>query len=275
MFTRVISAAVLIASTFFPVSIAPAQDQSPCGAYVTAVNASQIGSSQKIPVVPESLLADWQRALTCLVPIIESLKSQVNEDVFTPETQARFMSATAAIRSIISRATAQDTISKNDSESRKVITAFRNLDNLDVTWVLSYGVRNQNPDIRLNALLILANVIDNTTLCVPLDHVFDEALEQSDHGKRGRANLLSVISVVAPWAYRENFKNIEAARDFVQRKVTGKDEFRDTQTILKNITERLASQRPNSNKAVSLTPSELRKPCQEYPLKWGKERLSF
>jgi hypothetical protein len=51
--------------------------------------------------------------------------------------------------------------------------------------------------------LILANVIDNTTVCVPIDHLYDPSISIN-----GRANLLSVVSVVAPWAYRQKYDNI-------------------------------------------------------------------
>ena len=185
------------------------------------------------------------------------------------------MSATAALRSMIAKANAQDTVNRDQTEIRKFINEFRSKQNLDVIAVLTYGVRNQDPDVRLNSLLILANVIDNPTLCVPLDHLYIPDLEKTPHGRRGRANLLSVISVVAPWAYKENFKNIENTREFVAQKTPNSDEFKDTIAILANIDARLKTQTANSNMNVSSRDGG--KACREqYKLVWARpEQLSF
>jgi hypothetical protein len=253
---------------------APPSDRASCTAFFDAITPLKADASQSVAVIPDALLSDSKRAIDCLVIVIGSLKPRVTSDVFEPDLRAKFMSATAALRSMIVKANAQDAANRDHTEIQKFVSEFRSKTNLDVVAVLTYGVRNQDPDVRLNSLLILANVIDNSTLCVPLDHLYIPDLEKTPHGKRGRANLLSVISVVAPWAYKENFKNIENARKSVALKTPNSDEFKDTIAILANIDARLKSQTGNSNMSVSSRDEG--KACRQYKLLWAQpEQLSF
>jgi len=66
-------------------------------------------------------LNDSKRAIDCLVIVIGSLKPRVTSDVFEIDLRARFMSATAALRSMIAKANAQDTVNRDQTEIRKFI----------------------------------------------------------------------------------------------------------------------------------------------------------
>src|SRR5205809_379728 len=102
-------------------------------------NAIEGGSASAVPVVPDRLLTpDWREALSCLVPIIGALK--VTGPKFSPETQSKFLSATGAVRAIITRLSLSDEKLKtatpeqrrNQDTLNDFIKAFRDLENLDV-----------------------------------------------------------------------------------------------------------------------------------------------
>jgi hypothetical protein len=133
------------------------------------------------------------------------------------------------------------------------IYAFRNSDDIATAAVLSYGARSDNVDLRVNSVLILANVIDNSTVCVPLTHLNDRSLLDSSNGINGRYNLLGIVSVVAPWALNENYYNMQNTVALIRRSVDPADQnLSGTLNLLTNIEQRLQSQKPNSNKGVWL-----------------------
>jgi hypothetical protein len=116
-------------------------------------------------------------------------------------------------------------------------------------------------------LLILANVIDNRTVCVPLDHLYDSRLgsKEIDYSVRGQANLMAVVSVVAPWAYRENYDNIQTMVNVLGPKID--PSLKQTLDILKNIQTRLNSQTNENNKGVPLP--DYAKDCAKYVPTWA------
>ena len=145
------------------------------------------------------------------------------------------------------------------------ISTFRNNDSIGTVSVLSYGTRSEVSDLRLNSLSILGNVIDNTTVCVALAHLNDPTLLDSPNGNNGRANLLAAISVVAPWAYKENFENISRTVKAIKDSIMNRDDptLKYTVYALNNINDRLETQKPNSNKSVPM-PDKWRANCQAY-----------
>jgi hypothetical protein len=131
-------------------------------------------------------------------------------------------------------------------------------------FVPSYGARSDLYDLRLNSVLILGNIIDNTTVCAPLAHLNDPGLLDSPNGINGRANLLGVISVVAPWAYKENFDNITRTTQAIKSSIQESDpNVKSTSASLANIAARLLSQTTTSNRNV-LLPEAWRRDCAAY-----------
>jgi hypothetical protein len=232
-------------------------------------SATDLGKSSKsVAIVPERILADWMTALPCLVQVVEKLGRTIDSPRFDADLQKKFLSTTGALRSIIARLTASDQAG-DGKEMQKFVSEFRRLDNLTVASALTFGARNDDRDVRLNAMLVLANVVDNSTLCVPLDHLYDPGINPS-----GRANLLGVVSVVAPWAYAENFKNIEAMYKMMTAKTKGSAEFKQTNEILDNIRKRLDYQTATSNKNVPI-PAEEAAGCKGYKPRWAGSDLRF
>jgi hypothetical protein len=266
----IFAAAILIAQLLCLTNSALAQNRD-CPAYFAAVKS---GTSGSVPIVPDRLLTDTDSSVWCLIKTLEGLKDSAQLTTLPTEVRNQFLSATGALRAIISKLNADDEKSGNSNGLNGFIKTFRNNDSVDVISVLTFGARSDAYEVRSNSLLILANVIDNTTVCVPLDHLWDPDIgkldKDNDYSVRGRANLLSVVSVVAPWAYSENFYNIKRVKDYIWEKIDRSDpNLKQTIDILNNIQTRLDSQTDKTNMNVSL-PENLKKKCVKYVLRWAK-----
>jgi hypothetical protein len=254
-----------------------AQSFDTCSPYLAAVRANV---STAVPIVPDVLLADWKTAVKCLKRDLEGLKGIAEATSLPQATRNQFLSSTGAIRAIISKLNKDDENAKTTASLDEFIKLFREKENLEAIIVLTFGVRSDNYQARSNSLLILANVIDNTTVCVPLDHLWDKNLgvldKDQDYPIRGRANLLSVVSVVAPWAYKENFINIKTVKDSIFNSIDKADPtLKQTVDILNNIEARLGAQTNDTNKNINL-PDELKRDCKTYGRRFAKpEELRY
>jgi hypothetical protein len=254
------------------VQAAPSAAQTPdlCAAYQTAVAGTVAGP---VPVVPDTLLTGWRVALSCLVPIVGGLNTGMKASTLAPAVRSRYLSSTGAIRAILTRISSVEEKNnslpedKRDPNVEKVadfVAEFHKHQTIDVTSVLAYGAHSKDFDMRVNAILILGNVVDETNVCVPLIHLYDPSLGVDENGVKGRANLLGVISVVAPWAYSEDFANMTRVRSFMQAKIARDDpNLTSTNRLLDNIDKRLASQTEKTNRSVHL-PDKFREQCRNY-----------
>jgi hypothetical protein len=213
--------------------------------------------------------------------VLAGLKGGALSVSLAPEVRSQLLSATGAIRAIISKLNTDDENSRQNNNINEFIALFRREDNLDIISVLTFGARSDNYEARSNSILILANVVDNSTVCVPLDHLWDPNIGKPDGEKdypvRGRANLLGVVSVVAPWAYRENYENIKRVKDEIFNKRIDRSDVNLKQTIdiLNNIQVRLDSQTNSTNRTVPL-PAELKRECAAYVPRFAtKEQLKY
>jgi hypothetical protein len=196
------------------------------------------------PPVPDSFLTEWAAALPCLLASIENLKG-IDSPTFSADNKNAFLSATGALRKILARLRDEDAAAATagaQTKTRQFIEQYRKLNNLRLTSVMTYGARSTDPDIRLNGLLILGNTIDNPVLCVPLDHLYDPDLGSTPEGVRGRANLLAIVSVPAPWAFKENYDNLTRVADYLTRTVPGTEDFKQSRTAIETLRARLKSQ---------------------------------
>jgi hypothetical protein len=216
-------------------------------------------------VVPDRLLSDTDTAIFCLVAVVRKMNSEIGPRGLLPDTAQRLLSATAALRVMMTRGTtASDEGHASSAALDDFIRRFRADDDVDVASVLSYGARSDLYDLRLNSVLILGNVIDNTTVCAPLAHLNDPGLLDTPNGVNGRANLLGIISVVAPWAYKENFANITKTIEAIKASMSeGDPNLKSTSASISNITARLLTQTPTSNKNVPM-PDQWRRDCANF-----------
>lgn len=94
----------------------------------------------------------------------------------------------------------------------QTIATLRAHDSDKALFNLAYGARNKSPDTRLVSTVVLSNIVDNTSVCIVLDHLYDnDGIELGkDELNRiyGRANLIYALRAVAAWAYGENAENI-------------------------------------------------------------------
>jgi hypothetical protein len=220
------------------------------------------------PPVPDSFLGEWEGALPCLVTSIESLKG-IDSPTFSLENKSAFLSATGAMRRILARLRNEDAAAGTQEKTRKFIDQYRSLDNIRMASNMTYGARSTDADIRLNALVILGNTIDNPVLCVPLDHLHDPTLGNTAEGVRGRANLLAIVSVPAPWAFKENYANLMRLSDYLSSTVPDTEDFRQTRAAIETLRRRLKSQDevkpPEKPRRETSDPGE----CRRYDLKFA------
>ena len=82
------------------------------------------------------------------------------------QTRGQLVRVTGAVRSILS------------TQGNSAIRSFRHFDSPETTIALAFAARSEDPNLRINATLILADVIDNSTVCVPIDHLYDPGLHE-------------------------------------------------------------------------------------------------
>jgi hypothetical protein len=118
--------------------------------------------------------------------------------------------------------------------------------------ILAWAARGENTPLRLSAANILANVVDNTTVCFVLPHLRDATISTA-----GRANLLGVTRAMASYAYRENSDAISAALERINAIVANsREDLRQTRSLIVDISDRL-QRSPNRNAALPTALGEL------------------
>ena len=203
------------------------------------------------------LLFGGADTMLCLVEVLDGLKEKVREPELSFETSDLLLRASGAIRSILA------------TQGQAAIREFRTHDDPDTISVLAFAARSADPGLRINATLVLADVIDNSTVCVPIDHLYDPSLLKSPGGESGRINLMGVVSVVAPWAYRENFDNIARLVGKLDGEIDPKG-TKQAHDVLTNLEARLAFQKKGqavSNMGQPLPPRE--RDCSRYVPLWA------
>ncbi|MEQ1951500.1 hypothetical protein [Mesorhizobium sp. CN2-181] len=225
------------------------------------------GSAEQMlqPFSNDLLVSEF--ATSCLVSILTALKPRIVVGVgWADEDVARLIQATGALRSILA----------NGGPS--AIRISRSNDNLDSISTLVTAARGNNQTARVNSAIVLADVIDNSGLCVVIDHLYDPDLGETNDGKSGRVNLLSIASVVAPWAYRENFENLGRLRDYIGPKLQQDNDAKRAMVLYTNLVDRMNYQNDirNPNMKQDL-PSSMRE-CYSYVPVWANKterRLTY
>ncbi|MDP3896415.1 MAG: hypothetical protein Q8Q62_07040 [Mesorhizobium sp.] len=156
------------------------------------------------------------------------------------------------------------------------IKDFRAVDDPSTTAVLAFAARSADAGLRVNATLVLADVIDDSTACVPIDHLYDTSQISTPQGASGRINLIGVVSVVAPWAYRPTFENIERLVAKLDADLADQQDVKQTMEVLANLKARLDFQK-KSQKAPNRL-SELpfnQRDCMTYEPLWAGAELRY
>lgn len=175
----------------------------------------------------------------------------------------RFIQATGAVRTLLA------------NRGMRAINEFRDADSLDTIAVLAAGARGTNANARVNAALILSDVIDNSGLCVVIDHLYDPTLAESDSGRSGRLNLLGIAAVVAPWAFKENYQNLTRLQAYMGETLDREKDTRETRRVLQNLGDRLSFQDKSGN-ATKTTPLPAdSRQCYAYTPQWAGKNLVY
>jgi hypothetical protein len=264
-----IAAAFAAILLLFPAQDALAQGKN-CLAYEAAVT---YGAPGAVPVVSDALLANWRMALDCLVPIVAAMKDTVKSGSVSAQIRAKYLSATGAIRSMATKIGAGEEANnalQPDQRNPNIDTIamfqaeFRKVQSIEAFAVLTAGARSDNYDMRLTSILVLGNVIDERFACVPLVQILDPELATAEYAINARANLLGMLSRVAPFVYKEDFANVRNVKAVIAKTVLPNDpRFNQTRLILDNIEQRLNAQTDASNRGVPLDP-DARQKCINY-----------
>jgi hypothetical protein len=125
------------------------------------------------------------------------------------------------------------------TESPSGIEYFRSLDDLNVIMTLVDMATSDNRGIRINATLILANVVDNTTLCAVINKLLSGNINDNS-----QYNLLQVVKVVAGYAREENRAWIKPVLERTNSLSLNKESYARTIALSDEITEILATSAP-------------------------------
>jgi hypothetical protein len=142
------------------------------------------------------------------------------------------------------------------SGDRQSILRFRECTTDAIIKPLTWAARSDNQRLRVNAANILANIIDNTTVCFVLHHLRDPTISTS-----GRANLLGVTNSMASYAYKENVASITKTIEIVSAQIGSSPGFEQSQSIIKDIKVRMAR---SEKKNTSLEVASLKQYCGDY-----------
>lgn len=225
------------------------------------------------------LTADSQSSMRCLIGLMAVLKDASSRG----EKLEQLTRVAGAMRILISS-------EENSSAGvNRAVLAFRNQSKsdkqvlLDAASTLAYAARSENNEARLNAVLVFGNVVDNQTVCVALDHLYAPEIKNAKYAEmspaqiKGRGNLLSVVAVVAPWAYKENYENIRTMHREMVKTLNEKnpDELAVTYKILDTLQERLAYQDSLESPNKETEIPQMLRACEAYKAKWAGTKLKY
>ncbi|MDC9823764.1 hypothetical protein PRN20_08465 [Devosia sp. ZB163] len=203
--------------------------------------------------VPDELLADMDTSVPCLMGVLGDLAKQGAKAELVETERDKLNRATAALGKLIS------------AKGVPAIDQMRALDTTEIASLLSFGARSGDYATRVNSTMLLSNIVDNSTVCVVMDHLADPQLTTTEGGKNGRANLLSVASVVAPWAMRSNYANMQKLLDYVEEDIVDETDVAQTTRIVAAFKERLAFQEKVAVPNRNIDSAEARR-CNEWPV---------
>ena len=192
----------------------------------------------------KTLAENWQFSLPELMREIEQIK-RAAPSTWKPADLEWNITLTNTVKNIL-------------ATYDQSIPLFRKCDDEAVIKPLVWASRGDDKDIRLNASNILANTVDNTTVCFVLHHLYQDRPELKDDG---RANLLGITRAMASYAYLETTQAIEKVIPKVQQELGDRiKQLPQTAALLVNILARAAG---SQNRTTRL-PESLQRYCKGY-----------
>jgi hypothetical protein len=200
--------------------------------------------SQLRVTTANGLIQNSERSLPSLMAALKNFTG--NPDQWSQAQQFNFVSVTDVIRTML-------------ANNNSAITKFRSCDDKETMQPLISAARSSSYNLRINATLILGNVVDNTTVCLVLDDLRDPTINAN-----GRANLLGVTRAVASYAYKPNKKAIEETINLLEDSLKSQPNMAQTLTLIADVRAR-AGQSINAGTDL---PSELQQYCGAYSYRW-------
>lgn len=224
-------------------------DQSKCVRYANAVKGDYLR---------RELIANWTEALPCLLVVVDGMTNDVNT-VQAAQDRKDLLQTTVAIRAILDGNTDQATPS-----FQSTIKEFGTQRSLDVISVFAFAARTDNHELRVSATPILGYVIDNSTACVPMDHLYDNNITPE-----GRVNLLAVVSAFALKASEQNVANIKRLIEYMGEKKS--EVGPQAKSILESLSSKIfvVGVKPGQGTDADLAS------CKAYTPRWGKDHLRY
>lgn len=223
-----------------------------------AADCTQIRDLTTRGVLPENEILKASGApFECIVPDIKASRSTLLDttlDLDSVELRGYIANTAAAIKLV-----------ENDFDQ---VTAFRLEDDIQTIHVLAEGTRHPERAVRLNSARLLANVVDNSTLCIILDHLAASVNNEvpNDVTLIGRANLLGVAKAAAKWIGMENQNALSVSIDAISADVKSaeampnspqKGKLENTKRLVGEIQQRI-----NDNESVKVSPTSLLESCK-------------
>lgn len=205
-------------------AIAAAVSSRPAHA-ITAGDLQDPSAEQRYETV-KTLSRDWQTQMSSVLKEIAGFEAEIQnlDRGKGEERKVYFRALSDTMRAMI------------DEGGRPAIIQFRKQANRDAIITLVRAARGEDRGIRINATLILANVIDNSFVCLAIDELRDPELQDN-----GRFNLLQIVRTVASYMYKENWdatkKTIDAIKLQLERR--GRVEYEKSLKMIEDIDQRL------------------------------------
>jgi hypothetical protein len=170
----------------------------------------------------KAFLANWQVSLKDLMEAVNGFDGKQIDTGLSKDDLDFFTRVTDVLRSIV-------------VNYRLSIQKFRELDDQKTSRPLIWAARSSHRELRINATFIMANVADNTNVCIILNH-----LRQNDISGDGIVNLLQIVGAVASYIYKENFQDAKTTlADLSKNLATRKEDFSRSQALISDVSKRL------------------------------------
>lgn len=186
---------------------------------------------------PDLVRSNWRQNARCLFGFLERANA-------APPIGERALSelivVTGTLRAIIEYAASV--------ELRSSVDFLRQNNSIDAVFTLAYLARSQNYSLRYNSSFILANIVDNNTVCVIVDHIYDRTYLEDEVGRNGRANLLGVLRAVAAWVGPLNRGRILKMVDTIGIAIAQEKDVETTRRLLDELMIRLVREPSESGR---------------------------
>jgi hypothetical protein len=198
-------ACAILLLVFLPADWATAETPASIQAAIDIAKSPDKGAQARVDAA-KSLTDAWEASLPVLIQNIDwYYRTDAGQPYNEGDIQTLIPLTDLVLTILVNNYPVDDTFRKvEEGEDNKTIK------------LLAWGARGTDKGLRYNSAYILGNVIDNTNLCIILDHLRDPELS-----REGRVNLLQVAVPTASYAYKENVQDILATVRTLRPQIPG------------------------------------------------------